>query len=79
VVDAKELDAAVNNLVEEIKQLSPSAIRLGLKAWDELKSKESSRQHEYLLKMLQEILQTEDAAEGVQAFMEKRKPVWKGK
>jgi enoyl-CoA hydratase/carnithine racemase len=29
--------------------------------------------------MLGEALKTEDAAEGLQAFIEKKKPVWKGK
>ncbi|MDZ4847646.1 MAG: enoyl-CoA hydratase-related protein [Chitinophagales bacterium] len=79
VVELSELDNAVNALVEEIKALSPAAIRLGLKAWDELKSVDASGQHQFLLGMLQQVLQTEDAAEGLQAFAEKRKPVWKGK
>ncbi|HXH19262.1 MAG TPA: enoyl-CoA hydratase-related protein [Chitinophagales bacterium] len=79
VVEPSELDNAVKSLVDEIKSLSPSAIRLGLKAWDELKNVEPSGHHQFLLKMLQQVLQTEDAAEGLRAFAEKRKPVWKGK
>ncbi|MEX0812055.1 MAG: enoyl-CoA hydratase-related protein [Chitinophagales bacterium] len=72
------LDNDVNELVEELKTFSPSAIRLGLKAWHEMKEINSEKQHGYLLNMLQEILQTKDAGEGLQAFMEKREPKWTG-
>ncbi|MCW5908649.1 MAG: enoyl-CoA hydratase/isomerase family protein [Chitinophagales bacterium] len=76
---AKEnLDAEVNALVEELFQYSPSGIRLGLEAFDNLKNVPPADAHKYLKQMLGEALQTEDAAEGLQAFIEKRKPVWKG-
>ena len=76
---AKEnLEAEVNSLVAEILQYSPSGIRLGLEAFDNLKSIPPAEAHNYLKQMLGEALQTEDAAEGLKAFAEKRKPVWKG-
>jgi enoyl-CoA hydratase/carnithine racemase len=79
IVQADELKETVQNLATEIFQYSPSAIRLGLKAFDELRSKTSTEAHLFLKKMLTEVVQTEDAKEGIAAFTEKRKPVWKGK
>lgn len=73
-----ELDESVQALVDELKTFSPSAIRLGLKAWHEMKAISAEKQHGYLLEMLQEILKTNDAAEGLQAFAQKRKPEWTG-
>lgn len=77
-VAADKLDAEVQALVNEIFQYSPSAIRLGLEAYDNLKSIPAAEAHRYLKQMLGECIQTEDAAEGMAAFIEKRKPVWKG-
>jgi enoyl-CoA hydratase/carnithine racemase len=74
-----DLDNAVNALVDELKEFSPTAIRLGLKAFDEYKSVKPEEAHTFLLNRLGEILNTEDAAEGLAAFREKRKPVWKGR
>lgn len=79
VVPPEKLDETVQNLADEIMQYSPSAIRLGLKAYDELKSKPATEAHSFLKQMLADVIQTEDAKEGIAAFTEKRQPVWKGK
>ena len=79
VVSKETLDAEVQALVDEIFQFSPSAIRLGLEAFDNLKNVPAGEAHTYLKQMLSLAVQTEDAAEGLTAFAEKRKPVWKGK
>jgi enoyl-CoA hydratase/carnithine racemase len=79
IVSADKLDETVQNLINEISQYSPSAIRLGLKAYDKLKTKTAAEAHSYLKQMLMEVVQTDDAKEGIAAFAEKRKPVWIGK
>ena len=79
VVAAEELDSKVQALAEEIMEYSPSAIRLGLEAFDALKTVPENDRQLFLKSMLGKAVQTEDAAEGITAFAEKRKPVWKGK
>ncbi|MFY9310966.1 MAG: enoyl-CoA hydratase-related protein [Bacteroidia bacterium] len=74
----ENVDAEVQALAEEITQYSPSAIRLGLEAFDHLKTIPESEAHVYLKKMLSQAIKTEDAKEGMTAFAEKRKPNWKG-
>jgi enoyl-CoA hydratase/carnithine racemase len=53
-------------------------LRLGLKAFQEMKSKSSDDKHKYLHAMLMQCLQSKDAAEGLLAFKEKRKANWTG-
>ncbi|MES2621616.1 MAG: enoyl-CoA hydratase-related protein [Bacteroidota bacterium] len=77
-VEPDKLDAEVQALVDELFQYSPSAIRLGLEAFDDLRRIPASDAHNHMKQMLGECIQTEDAGEGMAAFIEKRKPVWKG-
>ncbi len=78
VVREEELEDAVQKLVEEIKEQSPTAIRLGLKAFQEMKSLKADEKHKYLHGMLMQCLSSKDTAEGLAAFKEKRKPNWTG-
>ena len=76
---AESIQKELDELIAEIKEQSPSAIRLGLKAAGELKAVSTENAHQFLHDKLMEVLQTEDAAEGIMAFSQRRKPVWTGK
>lgn len=78
VVKKEELNVAVQQLVQEICENAPAAIRLGLQAFYEMKNLPPHEQHAYLKNMLGKVLATKDSQEGIKAFMEKRKPVWTG-
>ncbi len=78
VVDANNLDKEVETLTQSICKQSPSAIRMGLEAFDNMRSISTHEIHAYLKKMLGKVLQTQDAKEGLTAFKEKRAAVWTG-
>ncbi|MCC6516976.1 MAG: enoyl-CoA hydratase/isomerase family protein [Chitinophagales bacterium] len=78
LVKEENLTSRVQELIAEIKEQSPTAIRLGLKAFQEMKTKNADEKHKYLHAMLMQCLQSKDAAEGITAFKEKRKPEWIG-
>ncbi|UHG90859.1 enoyl-CoA hydratase/isomerase family protein [Spirosoma oryzicola] len=73
---AAELGATVTGLLDELKQLSPTAMQFGLRAYQQLKSLPSSEQQAYLYEQFGQLQQTPDAKEGMAAFLEKRKPNW---
>ena len=54
---------------------SPKAISLGLEAFENLIDQENNQK--YLAKMLNKVLKSNDAKEGITAFKEKRRPKWK--
>jgi len=74
VVPHDELMKAALELAEDIKQMPPLSLRAVKKAVN--KGMEGYEFAEYVLQSLQN---TEDAVEGAKAFLEKRKPNFKGK
>ena len=80
VVPAEELDAAVEELVATLASKSPLIMRWGRDSFYRvLEMPDSDDALAYLQNMLTITTTTEDAAEGVRAFVEKRQPEWKGR
>lgn len=75
-VPAADIDAAVDKIIDELKQNSPSALRYGLEAYDHIQP--SGEDHKYLKAMLQKAIMSKDGMEGLKAFREKREPKWVG-
>lgn len=76
-VPVHELEQALGALLEELEGKSGAVLRIALRGLREIALKNFSaalqRSEEIYLK---ELLKTEDVVEGVQAFLEKRKPHW---
>jgi len=79
-VVAEELNTSVQETVAQIQALSPSALALAKKsiyAWDAIHFDKGLARAEKIY--LEELIQTEDAREGIAAFLEKRPPQWTGR
>ncbi|MGH2557111.1 MAG: enoyl-CoA hydratase/isomerase family protein [Actinomycetota bacterium] len=78
VVPRKQLDQTVDQLVDELSSKSPVALRLGKESFFRAQDMGFEESLDYLNAMLTVDLQSEDVAEGVSAFLQKRKPEWRG-
>ena len=79
VVPVDELDAAVDELAAGLAAKSPLIMRLGRNSFYRVLEMEADAALDYLQSMLTITSQSEDTAEGVAAFAEKRAPNWRGR
>ncbi len=79
VVPAVELDAKVDWLLARLLNKSPTAIRRGKYAMRQTESMNFDNAAVFMEAQIGTLALTEDAAEGRQAFIEKRKPNWPGR
>jgi enoyl-CoA hydratase/carnithine racemase len=79
VASPEELDGATEKLVAALLAKSPMTLKLGLRAFAAQDDLDLAEALPMLRARLAECLGTEDAREGLMAFLEKRAPVWTGK
>ncbi len=77
VVPALQLEAAVQELVDQLAALSPHALSTGKQAFYEQIERPQAGAYELMTEAISCNALSEDAQEGMSAFIGKRKPVWK--
>ncbi len=79
VVPVDELDATVDALAAELAGKSPLVLRWGRDSFYRALEMDADAALDYLQGMLTVTTLSEDAAEGVAAFLEQRAPEWRGR
>lgn len=79
IVPASELDAKLAWLLSRLLDKSPTAIRRGKYAMRQTESMNFDQTAVFMEAQIGTLALTEDAAEGRQAFIEKRTPTWPGR
>jgi enoyl-CoA hydratase/carnithine racemase len=78
VVPAAELDETVMALARQIASKSSYTLKIGKEAFYRQLELPLDEAYAYASRVMTENLMAQDAAEGVDAFLQKRTPVWKG-
>jgi enoyl-CoA hydratase/carnithine racemase len=79
VVPAGELDAEVKKVLVSLASKSPIGMKIGKEAFYSMANLTLRDALQFLSEKLKEIVSTEDAKEGITAFIEKREPKFTGK
>ena len=78
-VPGKLLNEAVSEVANKIASKSPLTLKIGKEAFYKQLEMPLSEAYEYTSKVMIQNMQARDAEEGINAFIEKRLPVWTGK
>ena len=79
LVPKDELETQALKWAEELAQKSPVAVQIAKNAFYTAEDMDYAKQFAYMNEAFARLCTTDDAKEGVGAFFEKRKPVWKEK
>ncbi|MBL7225839.1 MAG: enoyl-CoA hydratase/isomerase family protein [Desulfobacteraceae bacterium] len=77
VVPGDQLEEATMALANKLAKKSPVALQMGKQAFYGMSDMEFGKALEYSNEMFASLCVTEDATEGINAFLEKREPDWK--
>lgn len=78
-VPAHELDQAIGALVQSICDKSPVAVRTGKAMYRNQHTMNLCDAYDYAAQVMAQNMMADDVAEGIDAFMQKRQPQWKGR
>jgi enoyl-CoA hydratase/carnithine racemase len=76
VVPNANLDATANSWAEQVSSNAPLSLRTMKQSMRRALSNSNNAWHDDLLTMARTVRQSQDAKEGIRAFLEKRKPQW---
>jgi len=79
VVPLEELETETMKLAEKIAAKSPSSLKIGKEGINTLYNQKNQDNFKVMDDLFAKLCATEDAKEGLTAFSEKRKPVWKNR
>lgn len=79
IAPAAELDGEVEKVLSALAGKSPIGIKIGKQAFYEAANLPLNEALQFLAKKIQEVAGTQDAMEGITAFIEKREPNFTGK
>jgi enoyl-CoA hydratase/carnithine racemase len=78
-VTPQKLDATVADTLARLADRSPIGMKIGKQAFYAMADMPFEAALDFLSEKIMDVATTEDAQEGITAFMEKRKPVFKGR
>jgi enoyl-CoA hydratase/carnithine racemase len=79
IVPKDELETQARHFADELAKKSPIAVQIAKSAFYYAEDMDYAKQFAYMNEAFARLCTTDDAKEGVEAFFEKRKPIWKEK